>query len=69
VTFTASIPFEVLPAFKNTAGTYTFPDSTDGGKWRTTNPKAEIDEIASMDGATNGNLKNLCKMARVWKDV
>lgn len=67
VPFDDGITFEVLPAFSNKDDSYTFPDSTGGGKWRTTNPKPEIDEIASMDGSTNGNLKNLCKMARSWK--
>ena len=67
VPFDDSITFEVQPAFLNNIGSYTFPDSTGGGRWRTTNPKPEIDEIGSMDKTTNGNLKNLCKMARAWK--
>ncbi len=67
VPFDDGITFEVLPAFVNKDQSYTFPDSTGGGKWKTTNPKPEIDAITSMDGTTNGNLKNLCKMARSWK--
>jgi hypothetical protein len=69
VPFTDGIRFEVQPAFLNQDGSYTFPDSTDGGKWRTTNPKPEIDAIYSMDKATNGNLRNLARMARAWKAV
>ena len=67
VPFDDGISFEVLPAFINKDESYTFPDSMSGGRWKTTNPKAEIDEIGSIDAKTNGNLKNLCKMARAWK--
>lgn len=70
VLFDDRITIQVLPAFANDDGiTYTFPDSREGGKWKLTNPKPEIDEIASMDTKTNGNLKNLCKMARAWKSA
>jgi Second Messenger Oligonucleotide or Dinucleotide Synthetase domain len=67
VPFTDNITFEVLPAFVNDDGSYTFPDSNNGGRWRTTNPKPEIDAMNSMDAETNGNLKQLCRMARAWK--
>src|SRR5258705_1805588 len=67
VPFDDGVTIEVLPAFVNKDGSYTFPNSQDGGSGKTTNPKPEIDEIAAMDGKTNGNLKSLCKMARAWK--
>lgn len=67
VPFDDGITVEVLPAFLNKVDTYTFADSREGGKWKATNPKAEIAELTSMDSKTNGNLKNLCKMARAWK--
>lgn len=67
IAFTDNLTFEVLPAFKNTDDSFTFPDSNNGGSWKTTNPKPEIAEIARMDKDCNGNLKNLCKMARAWK--
>jgi len=67
VTFSDGVRFEVLPAFENTAGTYTFPDSNSGGSWRTTNPKPEFAAIKKIDDDTNGNLKRLCKMARAWR--
>jgi len=67
VPFTDGITFEVLPAFLNRLNTYTFPDSTVGGSWKTTDPKPEIDAIATVDANVNGNLKNLAKMMRAWK--
>ena len=67
VPFTDGIVFEVLPAFVNKDGSFTFPDSTDGGRWKATNPKPEIDAIDDMDKACNHNLKYLGRMARAWK--
>ena len=67
VSFSDGITFEILPAFENTNGSFTFPDSNGGGSWKITNPRPEIFEISLMNEACNGNLKNLCKMARAWK--
>ncbi len=67
VSFQDNITFEVLPAFVNTDDSFTYPDSNNGGSWKTTNPSPEISEISRMDKECNGNLKKLCKMARAWK--
>lgn len=66
--FTDGISFEIVPAFINKDGSYTYPDSNSGGTWKTTNPKPEIDAISSMDSDCNGNLKWLCRMMRSWKN-
>ena len=68
VPFSDGINFEVLPAFLNTDGSYTFANSNDGGSWKTTDPKAEIQAINNRNNNCNYNLKRLCKMARAWKD-
>ena len=67
IPFTDGISFEVLPAFINKDESFTFPESTSGGRWKTTNPKPEIDAIDTRDGSCNGNLKYLCRMMRAWK--
>ncbi|WLI11676.1 MULTISPECIES: nucleotidyltransferase [Pseudomonas] len=59
---------EVLPAFLNEDGSYTYPDANDGGQWRTCNPISEIDETNSLNQLKNHNLKRLCKMIRAWKN-
>ena len=69
VPFDDGVTFEVLPAFVNDDGSFTYPDSNNGGSWKTANPRPEIAEINSMDNKCNGNLKNLCKMGRAWKAV
>ena len=68
IDFNDGINFEILPCFTNTNGSYTYPDSNGGGKWKITNPKPEIEEIRKVNNECNGNLKNLCRMARAWKD-
>lgn len=68
IPFSDGINFEVLPAFINKDGSYTFANSNNGGSWKITDPKAEIDAINNMNKLCNHNLKRLCKMARAWKE-
>lgn len=67
VPFTDGITFEVVPAFINKDDSFTYPDANSGGRWRTTNPKPEIEAIKTRNGACNGNLVPLCRMMRSWK--
>jgi len=70
VRFSDGINFEVLPAFINSDGkTFTFADSNNGGSWKTTDPRSEIDAIKSRNQTCNYNLKKLCRMMRAWKDA
>lgn len=67
--FTDGICYEIVPAFINKDGeSFTYPDTNDGGKWKVTNPRAEIKEINAANNNWNKNLKLLCRMARAWKD-
>lgn len=69
IDFTDGICYEVVPGFINKDGvSYTYPDTNNGGSWKTTDPRSEIDSLATADYAWNKNLKRLCKMARAWKD-
>jgi len=67
VPFTDGITFEVVPAFVNNAGSYTYPDANNGGSWRTTNPRPEIAAIQTRNADCNRNLVPLCRMMRSWK--
>lgn len=70
VVFSDGMKFEVVPAFINSDNTtYTYPDTHDGGSWRVMNPKNEITVFNAMNTATNGNLKNFCKMIREWNKI
>lgn len=59
---------ELVPAFKQSDGKYKYPDTHDGGSWRTTDPVAEQDECATTDTFSMGNFNNFCRMVRKWKD-
>lgn len=59
---------EVCPAFLQDDGSYKYPDSSNGGQWKKTNPDPEILECDDFDIKTNSNFKNLAKMARAWKN-
>lgn len=68
INFTDGIDFEIVPAFINDDGSYTYPDSNNGGSWKTTDPKKEIDAMNTRNKNTNKNLKRLCRMGRAWKE-
>jgi hypothetical protein len=67
VPFDDGITFEVVPGFVNKDESYTHPDANDGGRWRSTNPRPEIEAIRERNRVTNGNLVPLCRMLRAWK--
>lgn len=67
VTFSDGTTFEILPCFDNYNGSYDFPDSNNGGSWKQTYPKAEINAFQDMNVQCNYNLYPLCRMARAWK--
>lgn len=59
---------EVQPVFEQEDGSYKYPDTKNGGSWKTTKPRLEMDALGSLDTAKNCNLRRLCKMARAWKN-
>ncbi|MBM7634302.1 SMODS domain-containing nucleotidyltransferase [Geomicrobium sediminis] len=68
INFEDNINFEVVPAFINKdKQSYTYPDTNNGGIWRTTNPRSEMEAMKNRNSLTNKNLKRLCRMARAWK--
>lgn len=68
VPFDDGIKFEVVPAFVNKDDSFTFPDANNGGKWRITNPKPELEAMKTRNLACNWNLVRLCRMMRVWRN-
>ncbi len=74
VNFSDGIKFEILPAFKkeNIWGydkTYNYPDTHMGGNWMTTNPKAEINEMKTVNEKSNGLLFATCQHIRYIRDT
>lgn len=66
--FSDGIKFEVVPAFKYSDDSgFCYPDTNNGGSWKSMNPKKEMDCFNGRNSLTNGNLKSLCRMLRSWK--
>jgi hypothetical protein len=67
--FDDGICYEIVPGFLNKDGeSFTYPDANNGGSWKVTRPRAEINGIRNGDSQSNNNLKRLCRMTRAWKD-
>lgn len=69
VKFSDGMRFEILPAFKDTYSwtnddTYTYADTNSGGRWLSTNPKAEQEAMREKDKRSNGLLFDTCKHIR-----
>ncbi|RKH71295.1 nucleotide-binding domain-containing protein [Corallococcus aberystwythensis] len=59
---------EVQPVFETDDGSFKYPDTYNGGSWKITKPREEIDAMSEVDERKNGNLRRLAKMARAWKN-
>jgi hypothetical protein len=59
---------EVQPVFELEDGSFKYPHTADGGKWKTTKPRLEIKAMSEFDQAKNRNLRRLCKLGRAWKN-
>lgn len=69
INFNDGICFELVPGFiKPDKISFIYPDANYGGRWRSTNPRAEINSLKTADSLWKKNLRRLCRMARAWKD-
>lgn len=59
---------EVCPVFKENDGSFTYPDSNNGGSWKKTNPLPESKETKDFNIKCSGNFIILCQMIRAWKN-
>lgn len=59
---------EVQPVFEQDDGSFKYPDTKNGGSWKSTKPRLEMEAIAKLDSEKNMNLRRLCKMTRAWKN-
>lgn len=59
---------ELVPGFKQSDGSFKYPDTHDGGSWKKTNPLPEIEESQSMSDSTDSNFIYMCNMLRAWKN-
>ena len=59
---------EIQPVFELEDGSFYYPDTKNGGRWKVTKPRLEMNAVAELDASKNLNLRRLCKMARAWKN-
>jgi len=59
---------EVQPVFEQDDRSFKYPDTYNGGSWKITKPREEIDAMKDFVDQKNKNLRKLCKMARAWKN-
>ena len=71
VTYT-NFHIEVQPVFEkaddNGNSYFHFPDTYNGGSWKKTKPRQEMEAIRDLNTQKNKNLRLLCKMARAWRN-
>lgn len=68
IAFSDGTYFEIVPAFKNWNGSYKYPDTNTGGRWKSTNPKAEQEAMAEKNRSSNGLLYDTCRHIRFIRD-
>lgn len=59
---------EAQPVFEQDDGSFKYPDTYNGGSWKITKPRDEIQAMSEFVAEKNNNLRRLCKMARAWKN-
>lgn len=58
---------ELLPAWENEDGSFKIPNSENGGRWETWDPRKEIKKIKDSDSKT-GKTKALIRMIKKWSE-
>jgi hypothetical protein len=62
-----AINVEVAPCFALQNDQYWICDTNNGGRYKLTDPVAEIDYIDKVHGANNYNLRPIAKMLKAWQ--
>jgi hypothetical protein len=62
------IIIEVAPAILLDNGRYWICDTNDGGRYKTVDPRAELDRLDGIDSANFHNLRPVIRFAKVWKE-
>ena len=59
---------EVQPVFEESDGSFKYPDSYNGGSWKITKPRDELNAMMEFNAQKSDNLRRLARMARAWKN-
>lgn len=58
---------ELLPAWKNSDGTFKIPNTENGGSWETFNPRDDIEVFQTSNTNTDRQTATLSRMIKSWK--
>ncbi len=59
---------ELVPGFRETDDSFTYPDTNDGGSWPKTDPFPEQKACADRKKRSGACFIHLCNMLRIWKE-
>ena len=59
---------ELVPAFKNDDNSFKYPDTHNGGSWKTTDSIPEQEECQECDNVSRGIFFDFCHIIRSWKN-
>lgn len=68
VSFSDGSAFEVQPVFNCEDNRFSYPDRVQQ-RWRTVDPRSEIEATKECNAVTSGNMRALARMARAWKNT
>ena len=60
---------ELVPGFKNSDDSFKYPDTNNGGSWKTTDPIPEQDECKKCNDESDSIFFDFCHMIRSWKNT
>lgn len=64
-----TLTIELVPVFNyDSAGRWLMPDTNDGGRWKFSNPAAEIGALNYAETVANQNVRKLIQIIKAWKD-
>lgn len=59
---------DLVPAFEQSDESFKYPDTNNGGSWKTTKPIQEQDACKIANAETGENFTRVCNALRVWKE-
>ena len=68
INFSDGGKIELVPAFEQSDGNFKYPDANDGGSWKITKPKPEVEKCKTLNSDLDNHFSNLARLIRSWKN-
>ena len=63
-----SYTVELVPGFLSNDDSFIYPDTHNGGRWKSTKPLLEQNSCNAIDDASNGVYRDFARIIRAWKN-